>query len=948
MATSEKNASAQAAMFDETAPKPAVTSDGRPARLVILDGHAMVFRAFFALSRDHPMTMKDTGERIEAVYSFTSTLFKAINELAPTHLAIAFDPPGPTFRHEDYAEYKGTRAETPAELPPQVDRVKQVVRAMGIPVYEVPGYEADDVLGTISARCGAEGIETIIYTGDTDTLQLVSPNVRVLMTSGYGDQRMYDEDAVRERYGGLEPRQQIDVKALEGDTSDNVPGVPGIGRKTAIKLITEFNSVEGIYERLDEVVPPRIQGLLRDNEASARQSKFLVTIVTDMTTGFVLDDAAFGDFARDDLVSVFRELGFTSLVDRIPKQGAGAAPTSTQAGAQASDAPRASASTATGPPDTQVTTVDTPEALRALVADISKATLLSVDTEASSTNPMQADLAGLSFCVEPGRAYYVPVGHTEGTQLPLNDVMDALLPVLRDAAIPKVGHNLNYDLTLLSRYGLDPDDVTVGFDTMVGAHLLGERGISLKQLALSKLGIEMTLITALIGTGRKQVPFTQVPIPEATPYAGADADMTLRLKNLIEAALDERSLTVLRELEMPLLPVIVQMQHDGIALDESVLGTLDEELTAAIQIAEAAVYDDVGHHFNIGSPQQLSDILFNELHLPHGRKTQTGYSTDAATLESLLDTHPVVSHVLTYRELTKLKSTYVDSLPNEVNPATGRIHTTFNQVGAATGRLASNDPNLQNIPVRTDLGRRVRNAFVAERRPEWELLAADYSQVELRVLAHLSGDSALIEAFERGEDIHASTAALVYRVPIDGVNADMRRLAKVMNFGVIYGLSAFGIANQTELTMEEGTQFIDTYLGSYPRVKEYLEETVHAARENGYVETLLGRRRYVPEITSANRNLRQAAERVAVNMPVQGTAADIVKAAMIEVHARLADEGLSARMLLQVHDELVFETPKNEEARLREVLEEIMPRALNMVVPLAIEIKTGYSWGEMA
>ncbi len=940
-----RNTAQQGELFaDAKAGAPSAAATSAPPRLVLLDGHAMVFRAFFALSREHPMTVKRTGERVEAVYSFTSTLFKAINDLQPTHLAIAFDPPGGTFRHDDYAEYKANRPPTPDEFHHQLDRVKQVVKAMGMPIYEVPGYEADDVLGSIAHLSDEQGIETVIFTGDTDTLQLVSPHVRVLMTSGFGDQRTYDEEAVRERYGGLEPRQQIDVKALEGDPSDNIQGVPGVGRKTAIKLIQDYGSVEGIYERIDEVSPPRIQGLMREHEGAARQGKYLVTIVTDMATGFSMDDALFGDYRRDDLVAIFRDLEFGSLVERIPVLGNGGTPPP----APSSSAPAPTEQAAlVGAPDTATTVVDTPVGLQALLDAIAGAGVVSIATESSMGNPMEADLAGVELSTKPGLAYYLPLGHAEGTQLPIEEALGRLLPLLNAPTVRLVGHNINHDLTLLSRYGPTPRSVRVAFDTVIGAHLLGERSLGLKQLTLARLGYEMRAVAELTGTGRKLVPLNQLPIADVAVYAGAKADMALRLKELFEGELDERSLAVASDVELPLVPVIVQMQVDGIALDTSVLEELDEELRGAIALAEAAVYGDVGHEFNIGSPQQLSDILFKELHLPPGKRTQTGYSTDASTLEALAEVHPVIDHILEYRELTKLKSTYVDALPQQVNPRTHRIHTTFNQTGAATGRLASNDPNLQNIPVRTGLGRRVRKAFVAEQRPEWILLAADYSQVELRVLAHLSGDRALIEAFERGEDIHTSTASLVYRVPLDQVTSDMRRLAKVMNFGVIYGLSAFGIANQTELTMEEGTQFIDTYLGTYPRVKEYLEETIHRAREMGYVETMIGRRRYVPEITSSNRNLRLATERIAVNMPVQGSAADIIKVAMIDVAARLDVEGLRAKMLLQVHDELVFELPVKEQARLQALLEEIMPAALDLIVPLKIDVKTGPSWGDM-
>ncbi len=936
-----------AAQPDAPGAAPAAGEGGAPL-LLLLDGHAMAFRAFYAMDK-MPMTTRSAGERVEAVHSFAGTLFRAIGELRPTHVAIAFDPPGPTFRDELYADYKAHRPPTPEELNKQVERVKQLMRALEVPIYETPGYEADDVIGTIAAECSAKGVDAVIFTGDSDTLQLVTPHVRVLMTTGFGDQKTYDVAAVRERYGGLEPLRQIDVKAFEGDTSDNVPGVPGVGRKTAVKLVQEFGSVETVYERIDEVKPPRIQGLLREHEEQARRSKELVTIVTDAPAGFDLAQAEFGGFKREAVVELFRELEFNSLIARIPApRSADGAPV--QAPEEAPAAPSAAPEPerpAVGAPDTQTAVVDSAEALAAMADAVRAAGVMSLVVEGSPSAPMLMEVAGVAVAAEAGKAWYLPVGHAEGARLPWAEALGALLPLLTDAAVAKVGHNLNHELTALAKHGLEPTQVAVEFDTMLAAQLLGrDRALGLPQVALHRLGLELTPLTDLIGSGRKQIPFGEVAVADAAAYAGAKADAALRLREHFTAELDERSMKVLRTLETPLVPVLVRMQLHGIALDAEAMRELNEELTEMVRAEETAVYEAAGHEFNISSPQQLSDVLFKEQGLPHGKRTQTGYSTDAQTLEWLRE-HPVVDHVLRYRELSKLKSTYVDTLPQQVNPATGRIHTTYNQAGAATGRLASNDPNLQNIPIRTELGRRVRKAFVAQERPAWMLLAADYSQVELRVLAHLSEDPELIAAFERGEDIHASTAALVNRVPIGEVTPDMRRVAKVMNFGVIYGLSAFGISNQTDLSMEEGNQFIETYMGAYPRVKEYLDGTIRTARERGYVETMLGRRRPIPDINATNRNVRQAAERMAVNMPVQGTAADIIKKAMAQVQARLESDGMRSKMLLQVHDELVFETPLEEEKALAALLEEIMPNAEPLIVPLRIDIKRGYSWGDM-
>ena len=905
--------------------------------LLLMDGHAMVFRAWFALQSAQPFTVRSTGEDVSGAYSFTTTFFKTLAEQRPTHAAIAFDTPHRTFRDEMYAEYKANRPPIPPELTRNVERVKQVMNAFRVPVLESPGYEADDVLGTVAAWSTQHGVDTLIATGDTDTLQLVSPHVRVLLTTGFGDTRIYDEDAVRERYGGLEPAQQRDVKALTGDTSDNVPGVPGIGQKTAVKLITEFGSAEALVERVDEVTPPRIQGLVREHSEQLLKSKFLVTIATAAPTGFDFDEAAFGGFSRDDVLDVFRELEFSSLVARIPSQPGEQQPVA--------DAP-AVETQSMFEADTRVTIVDTPAALDALVERLRGADTLVVEAHAAVPRAMESELAGLAFAVDESEGFYVPVGHAEGKQLSAKEALDVLLPVLRSK--PVSGHNLNFTLTLLSNYGLSPTEVSVAFDTMLAAHLTGEKALSLKPLAFNRLNVELQALTDLTGTGRKQVTFDAVPVADAAGYAAKAAAVTLQLQRALAGDMERDGLTAYHDKHaMPLVPVLVRMQTHGIAIDESVLAELNEEIAGEIEIEERAAYDAVGHEFNINSPSQLGDLLFKDLRLPSGRRTQTGYSTDASILENLRDHHPVIGHVLRYRELTKLKSTYVDTLPMQVNPRTGRIHTTYNQAGSATGRLASADPNLQNIPIRTPLGLRVREAFIAEQRPAWTLLSADYSQIDLRVLAHLSEDPELMAAFDRGEDIHSSTASLIYGVPLGEVTRDMRRLAKVMNFGVAYGLSAFGISQQTELTREEGAAFIESYFGTYPTVKAFLDKTVERAKEDGYAETLLGRRRYIHELRSPHHQVRQAGERIALNMPVQGTSADVINEAMIAIQRRLEGDGFRSRMLLQVHDELLFELPVEEEQGLVDMLQDVMPNALELSVPVRIDVKTGPTWASM-
>jgi DNA polymerase-1 len=904
-----------------------------------MDGHAMLYRAWFALQSARPMTIRSTGEDVRGVYSFTTSFFKAVGSLKPTHIAIAFDPPGPTFRHEQYSEYKAHRPETPRELHQNVERAKQVMRAFDIPIYELPGFEADDVLGTIAQYADDNGIDTIIATGDTDTLQLASEHVGIMLTTGFGDTKIYDIPAVRERYGGLSPDQVRDVKALTGDTSDNIPGVPGVGIKTAVKLMLQFGTVETLLERLDEVAPPRIQGLVRDNAAQLRESKSLVTIVRDAPANFQLEDTRFHTFNRDDVVAIFQELEFSSLVGRIPQMAE-------EPLAIADESPAVNAPAVAS--EVTITTVDDTSKLDAMLAQLAGAAEITVEAHGSTQRPMEAALVGLAFTAKNAGTYYVPLGHVEGVQLPVEDVLPRVRPLLQGSNTRVVGHNLNFTMTLLSNYGVAPTKVPVAFDTMIAAHLLGEKSLGLKQLAFTRLNAELKALPELTGTGRKQIGFDSVSIADAASFAGSGVDATLRLMEAFEPDLERDGLTAFnRDQAMPLVPVLVQTQVNGIAIDASVLSDLNEELVVAIDEAEKGAYDAVAHEFAINSPAQLGELLFKELKLPAGKKTKTGFSTDASILENLREAHPVINHVLKYRELTKLKSTYVDTLPSEVNPRTHRIHTTYNQAGSATGRLASNDPNLQNIPVRSELGQRVRKAFIAEKRPEWILLSADYSQIDLRALAHLSQDHALMSAFERDEDIHASTASLIYGVPLNEVTSDMRRLAKVMNFGVAYGLSAFGISRQTEMSMDEGGQFIADYFGTYPKVREYLDGTVARAKETGYVETLLGRRRYLPELQSPHYPVRQSGERMALNMPVQGTSSDIINAAMVLVQKRLESDGFEAKMLLQVHDELVFELPRSEEKSLSAMLHDTMPKALVLSVPLKIDIKRGDNWAEM-
>ncbi len=900
---------------------------------LLIDGNALVHRAYHALPT---LTVSKTGEVVNAVYGFASMLIKAINELKPSHFAIAFDKKAPTFRHQLFDKYKANRPPTPDELIGQLGRVRQLVEAFNMPIFELDGYEADDVLGTLSQQAAGQGIDTVIVTGDADTMQLISPKVKVLYPKprrSFSDTMLYDKDAVSQKYG-VNPEHIADLKALAGDPSDNIPGVPGIGGKTAVKLIQQFGRVEQIYDHIEEVTPPKLQEILKQNEDIARKSKKLATIVTQMPLTLSLDDCQVSNYNRQRVVELFRELEFASLLTKLPEVEAVLPGTTTPVKTQPQSEPK-------------YNIVSTSQALDELVSRLQKNKSFAFDTETTSLDPMSAQLVGISLSPASGEAYYIPVGHIcleRVKQIPLEQVTEKLKPVLEDDQLAKAAHNGKYDMTVLAEHGINVKNLT--FDTMVAAYLLGEKLLGLKALAFSKLGIEMTPITELIGSGRKQINMSQVEIACTSDYACADADITGRLAELLGAELEEQGLwRLFYEVEMPLVPVLMGMEREGVALDTELLRQMSRRLGERLLKLETDIYSNVGHRFNINSPQQLGPVLFEELKLPPARKTKSGYSTEASVLEELRGVHPVIELISEYRQLTKLKSTYVDALPSLINPKTGRLHTSFNQTRTATGRLSSSEPNLQNIPVRGEQGREIRQAFIAPN--GCQLLSGDYSQIDLRVLAHLSQDPGLLETFHQNGDIHTAIAVRLLGVDADKVTPDMRRLAKTVNFGVIYGMSGYGLEQATELSREEADQFITSYFGKYPRVKQYLESTKKQAREQGYVQTILGRRRAIPEVNSSNRNLREAAERMAINMPVQGTSADIIKVAMIELDREMAKRKLKSKLLLQVHDELIFEVPQDELDEMKKLVPQIMSTSLKLSVPLKVDIKMGKNWGQM-
>jgi len=916
-----------------------VNGNAAPPRLVILDGFAIVFRAYWA-QKDHPLSVSTTGEVTTAVYGFANTLLSVMNNLQPTHIAVAMDFPAPTFRHLKAESYKAHRPPMPEDLHHQFTRVRELIAAFNIPIYEAEGFEADDVLGTVALQAEKLGIETYIVTLDSDLLQLVRDDlVRVFMYRLYQhDTLLYDEEQVIARYG-VRPTQIPDLKGLKGDTSDNLSGVKGIGEKTAVKLIQTFGSVPGMYERLAEVTPARLQELLRENREVALHCREMATIVTDAPVQFSTDTTQVHDYDRSKVEDLFMALEFRTLLNRLPTA--------------ALPSIRPVAQVESGAAPVEYRTITSLDALDEVIAAIRAAGSFAFDTETTSTNAIATNLVGISLSWAPGASCYIPVGHLPDLESPEQLGVEAVVERLRllftDTSIQKAAHNAKFDLEVLAGAGLVLDGVDS--DTMIAAYLLGDRDIGLKSLALEFFGARMTPITELIGTGSKQLSMAQVSIASAAPYAAADADFTGRLREPIEQAVEERGLTRLyRTIELPLIGTLMAMERRGVAVDVETLREMSRTLTDDLQRIEAAIHESVGHQFNLGSPKQLSQVLFEELGLPKTRKTTQGYTTDAQALEGLRGMHPLVEQILEYRQVAKLKSTYIDALPGMIDPRTGRIHTNYNQTTAATGRLSSVDPNLQNIPVRTELGRRVRRAFVA-RDPAGErpmrFLAADYSQIELRILAHVTQEPRLVEAFRNDQDIHRATAADLFGVPIEEVNPSQRNLAKTVNFAVIYGLSAMGLSNRTEMNMAEARDFIGNYFDRYPGIKRYIDDTIARTRQIGYAETLLGRRRYLHDINSSNFNLRQQAERQAINHPIQGSNADIIKIAMNRIHAELRESALTSRMILQVHDELICEGPPAELEAVRELLSRQMCGAMELSVPLKVEMKTGANWGEM-
>lgn len=911
--------------------------------LYLIDGHAVAYRSFFALPSGGFSTR--TGEPTNATFGFTRVLLDLLEKDQPDYLAVSFDR-GLSGRDTLYDEYKGTRDKMPDELSVQMARIQQVVQAFNIPVLACDGYEADDVIGTVARQAVAQGVDVRIVTGDRDLLQLLNTHVTVQLPSRKsGPDEVYDEARFVERFG-LRPDQLVDKKALEGDTSDNIPGVKGIGEKTAVNLLTQYDTLDGIYDHIDEI-KGATRTKLESGQEMARISRELAQIQYDVPLTLDLDACVTHDYDAGEVERLFRELEFRTFLERF--QRSNQPTTASLFGDDAfGDAP---------PPGESLleTVIVRDEAgLKALVETLNAADAIVWDVETTSVDQMQAELVGIALAVDGERGYYVPVGHQSGQQLSLSRVIDALQAPLTNPKIPKYAHNAVYDLVVMQRYGIDVTPVT--FDTMIAEWLRDpvSKFLGLKAFARQYLEVNMTSIDDLIGKGKKQQTMDRVAIEQVGPYAAADAGVTFRAVEHLRPQLEQAGLVDLYEtLEMPLVPVIAAMQQAGIALDVAYLAQMSERLASSLQALEDEIHALGGGYgrFNINSPKQLNDVLFGKLGLSTAgiRKTAHGYSTDAATLERLAsDTGaPIVLKILEYRELAKLKGTYVDALPELVNPHTGRVHTSYNQTGTSTGRLSSSNPNLQNIPIRTQIGREVRRAFVA---PAGRLLlAVDYSQIELRVLAHISQDATLLEAFAQGQDIHAATAATVYGIPLDQVTYEQRSFAKRVNFGLIYGMGAFRLSRDTDLTLAEAEAFVSTYFERLPGVEKYIEESKRRATSDGYLTTLFGRKRFFPALVSGqgDRQSQQGELRAAVNMPIQGTAADIMKRAMINLHDEIQRRGLDALLTLQVHDELVLEVPEAQLGTVRDLVVSVMEDAYVMDAPLKANAQAGKNWYDM-
>ena len=917
------------------------------AKLFLLDAYALIYRAYYAFIKNPRINSK--GLNTSAVMGFVNTLNEILTKENPTHIGVAFDH-GKTFRDEAFPAYKAQREATPEDIRASVPIIKDIISAMNIPVLQADGFEADDVIGTLATKAGLAGVPTYMLTPDKDYGQLVRDNVFIFRPRHGGGYETMGPAEVNEKYGLTSPSQVIDLLALMGDSADNFPGCPGVGPKTAAKLIAEFGSIDSLLANTD-----RIKGKLREKVEAAvddiRMSRFLATIRTDVPMELNLDELKITEPDADRLNEIFAELEFKSLADKIlKKEKQNVKKVNQQLDLFSENTPDESDSVKNTHSRRLENTpheyklVDNEEEMRKLLDFFLTQPTVSLDTETTSTNPIDAELVGLSFAAEEGKAFYVPIPDNREKA---ETIVNIFNPLYESPQIMKVGQNIKYDMEVLMRYGVNLSAPM--FDTMIAHYLLQpEQHHGMDYLAETLLDYETIHIDTLIGPrGKSQKSMREVPPALVCDYAAEDADVTLRLHNVLKPRLKDAGMEQLfYEIEMPLVPVLAQMETDGVLLDTDALAETSRTFTERMREIEQDIYREAGHEFNIASPKQVGEVLFGEMKIVEKpKKTKTGqYVTSEEVLQQLRTKSPIVGKILQHRGLKKLLGTYVDALPKLINPRTGHIHTSFNQAVTATGRLSSSDPNLQNIPVRGEDGKEIRRCFIPE--PGCLFFSADYSQIELRVMAHLSGDENMTEAFREGHDIHAATAARIYKEPIDSVSRDQRTKAKRANFGIIYGITVFGLAERLEISRDEARQLIDGYFDTFPRVRDYMERAKEMAREHGYAETFFHRRRYLPDITSHNATVRNFAERNAINAPIQGSAADIIKIAMVRIHRRFAEEGIRSKMILQVHDELNFSVLPEEKERVERIVLEEMQHAYPLSVPLVADSGWGANWLE--
>ncbi len=921
-------------------------------KLFLLDAYALIYRSYYAFIKSPRINSK--GQNTSAIFGFVNTLHELLRQENPTHIAVAFDPAGKTFRHEMYEQYKAQREETPEDIKLAVPYIKSIIEAYNIKLVEVPGYEADDAIGTIAKQAENEGFEVYMMTPDKDYGQLTSQKVKIYKPK-YGDSgfEVLDADAVMSKYALAKPVQMIDYLGLMGDASDNIPGCPGVGPKTAQKLLAEYESIEGIYQNI-HLLKGSIKTKLEDNKEQVLFSKLLATIKTDVPINFVADEFSRKEWNEEKLKSIFEELEFRTLLQRILAKN-GEVQNQTKSTLIQGDLFAEFADNGTDEQkysnlsDLKSTPhnyylVEKEEDIDQLVAKILDQKFCAFDTETTSIDPLSAHLVGMSFCFTKNEAYYVPVpAEFEEAK----KIVEKFRDFLQSEKITKVGQNIKYDMLVLRKYGMLIDGPI--FDTMVAHYLINpEIRHNMDYLAETYLNYRTIHIDELIGAkGKKQRSMADLQPAEILDYAAEDADITLQLKEIFEKEIEAQGLSnLLYNIELPLIKVLCEMEATGVRVDTQALKEYSVQLTEKLLVIEQEIKHLAGVDFNINSAKQVGEVLFERLRIVEkAKKTKSGqYTTGEEVLESLKDKHPIVAKILEYRGLRKLLSTYIDALPQLIHPQTGKIHTSYNQTVTATGRLSSVNPNLQNIPIKDEEGREIRRSFIVDE--GFTFLSADYSQIELRIMAHLSQDPSMIEAFTHNQDIHAATAAKIYKVDIQNVTSDMRRKAKTANFGIIYGISVFGLADRLNIPRNEAKELIEGYFSTYPQVKEYMDESIQKAKNQTFVETVLGRKRYLPDINSRNAIVRGYAERNAINAPIQGSAADIIKVAMINIHNRLIDEKLRSKMILQVHDELNFSVANDELLHVEQLVKEEMEKAFTLSVPLLVEVGKGKNWLE--